>query len=606
MRRFFPPIRHLSGRITLYFSIVFIVAFSVLILVTGRLFTDKLTAEINIVMEQKLGLAGTMLDHSLSEIKSLHFSLINNPVIQREMRLLNVHDSKENPSDIIAVKDEINRIVDRSANVRSAFAISLDLDILNPIYAAKPYNSVVTDNPEFGFFLSSQLTGRFSAPSTFPIQMKAPEYGDRNTITYFGHYYDQDTYEDLGYIAINLTRYSIFNEIERLFSGSFERIYVADENDSIVMQTVPFSDSAVPAAFKDAAQGEVVRLDGHPFAAFSHTLGNYPNWRIIGLVNYQNILTPIRQLYTIVILASAMVLILVILTSFSISRRITGPICSLSAAMIDVGKGGWPEVKEQRPADEMGELVKGFNSMVGSLHHLTDTLVAQQEEKKKIEVAMVQSQLDLLQSQINPHFIHNTLNTMKYMATKEGADELADLIVSFNSLLRTSMSQKNMMITMLEEADNLYNYIKIQRKRYDVEFEFYCDISGSSQDILIPKLILQPLVENSLFHGILPNGGGKIAVSARTGEGRLWINVWDNGAGIPPEKLNLIINGMLPNSSSYNQIGLKNVNERLVLNYGESSRLVIDSEISRGTSIGFSIPVDIDFPDDIRQLEDEI
>lgn len=584
-------IRYLNTRITLYFSLVFLFALLILVTVTSRLFTDKLTMEMNMVMQQKLDLASTILEHSLAEIKALHFSLIDNPVLQFHMQQLKANDDfSDNIDEIILIKDEINRTIERNANVRSAFAISLNREILNPIYTVEPYNSIVKSNKEFDYFLNSHLNGRFSAPSTFPIQVSNPQYNELNTITYFGRYYNNHTYEELGYIAINLTKYSIFNEIETLFSGAFERIYVIDENNSTILETVPFSSENLAILHDDYEQGEIIRIDGHPFAAFSRTLSNYPNWRILGFVNFQNIYTPIRHLYTTVFLVSIAVMFVMILISFSISRRVTDPIRSLRAAMIEVGKGGWPKVEELNSGDEISDLVKGFNSMVDSLRKLNEAIKAEQEEKKKIEVAMIQSQLDLLQSQINPHFIHNTLNTMKYMAKKEGADELADLIVSFNSLLRASMSQNYMFATVLEEVENINNYIKIQRKRYDVIFEFYCDISDSSRDILIPKLILQPLVENSLFHGIIPNGGGRIVVSTRTAEGRLWVNVWDNGTGIPPEKLELIVNGILPNSSSYNKIGLKNVNERLILNYGYCSRLVIDSQVGKGTSINFSIP----------------
>jgi len=153
-------------------------------------------------------------------------------------------------------------------------------------------------------------------------------------------------------------------------------------------------------------------------------------------------------------------------------------------------------------------------------------------------------------------------------------------------------------------AGNLYNYIKIQRERYDTDLDFSCDISENAKGVMIPLLILQPHVENALFHGIVPKGSGKIKVSARTAEGRIWLTVWDNGAGVFPEILDRTMHGIDKISYVYNQIGLANVSERLVINYGESSRLVIQSEVGVGTSIGFSFKVDIGSVDDMGDFTD--
>ena len=556
-------------------------------------------------MQHRLNLANNMLDNSLYEIKALHFSLINDPVLQQLMKEQKTNNGKLTLNDLVKMETEMNRIGYHNANVRSIIAISCSGKVIDPIYGVAPYTSIVNGNPEFQYFLSSQLSGRFSVPSTFPMQIKNPDYSDCNTITYFGHYSDRETYEDLGYIAINLTKYSIFNEFDRQFSESFDRAYVTDENRNIVLETAPLSISDLPTLRADYKQGTIVKLDNRPYAVFSLHLSNYPNWRIVGFMDYQSILSPVNKMYFTIFIVTGILLLLIIFISFSISQHITKPIGLLGSAMDKVGHGAWLEVEPLDTKDEISRLFDGFNNMVRSLHRLTKTISDEEKAKKKIEVAMVQSKLDLLQSQINPHFIHNTLNTIKFMAKKEGNDELADLITSFNALLRTSMSQNNMMITMLEEADNLYNYIKIQMHRYDVDLEFKCDISKNASGVLIPKLILQPLVENSLFYGIIPKGSGKIVVSARTGDGRLWINVWDNGAGIPPDKLALILSDDMPKARGYNQIGLANVNERLELNYGASSHIVVQSELGKGTSVGFSIPIDDSFSDDSVYHEEQ-
>jgi two-component system sensor histidine kinase YesM len=140
------------------------------------------------------------------------------------------------------------------------------------------------------------------------------------------------------------------------------------------------------------------------------------------------------------------------------------------------------------------------------------------------------------------------------------------------------------------EIENLHHYLNIQLKRYDVELAFLVDAPEDTLSIEVPKLLLQPLVENSLFHGILPLGKGTIKLVARLAEGRLWITLIDDGAGIPPDVLDKLLMGAPPNARGYNQIGLNNVNDRLKLYYGPSSHLVIESREMHGTAIGFSVP----------------
>jgi len=597
-------IKHVSARITLYFSITVIFAFVILGIVIGQLISDRFTAEVDLVVEQKLGLGEALLDNSLTEIKSMYFSLIDSPTLQAQMVKQNKSGGEVNLDDLMAIKSEIERVeLSRSANVRSIFMVSHG-KILDPIYAAEPYRRIIDDNPEFDLFLSSQLTGRFSAPSTFPMQITNPEYKDKNTITYFGRYYDQDSYEDLGYVAINLTQYSIFNEMGKLFFDSSAQTFVVDENNNILFESSPLIEGEQTFLSRDFVQGGQVKMDGKTYLTYTKQLSSYPSWRIVVFMDYQEVASPINNIFAIILLVALFVLGAVVLVSFSISQKITTPIRAINRAMKITGRGEWPEKLTSDTEDEISSLIIGFNAMVASLNTLTTELVVEQDAKKKIEVAMVQSKLDLLQSQINPHFIHNTLNTMKYMAIKADAGNLADIISSFNSLLRTSMSQNNMMITVMEEVDNLYNYIKIQQERYDADLDFSCDISESAKGIMIPKLILQPLVENALFHGIVPKGSGKIKVSARTAEGRIWLTVWDNGAGISPDILNRIVHGIEKISYGYNQIGLANVSERLVLNYGESSRLAIQSEVGVGTSIGFSFKIEIGSADDMGGFTD--
>ncbi len=584
-------IKRLSIRITLYFSITVVIAFLIFSLIIASFFTDKLTAEMDLVVGQKMNMAESLLSSSLNEIKSVHFSLIDNYSLQKLIKEQNGREEEISLERMVSVKKEFERIRhNKNSYIRSIFLINNDGKILDPIYATEPYNWIVSNNPEYDRFLESHLSGRFSTANSFPMSQKKDGDNRNLTITYFGQFYDRENYNVLGSIAINVTQSSVFNEINKLFQAYDGLTYVIDENNNIVFENKRINiDKDIFS--KEYGQGERLKINNKLYQAYTRQISFYPNWKIVEFVDYEQIAKPILRINLTILIAAVIVLLVVVLASFSISQTITTPITQLNFAMDSAGRGEWPEHLHIETNDEMKTLVDGFNAMVISLKRLTKQVISEQEAKKKIEVAMVKSQLELLQSQINPHFIHNTLNTMKYLAQKAGAKHLADVITSFNSLLRASMSQENMMNTVLEEINNLNNYIKIQLERYDVMLEFVCDISEESKTLLIPKLILQPLVENSLFHGIVPIGKGKICVNTRVSHGRMWISVWDNGAGMPEDKIEDIISGKEINRRGYNQIGLSNVSERLVLNYGDLSRLVIVSQVGKGTTISFSIPI---------------
>lgn len=166
------------------------------------------------------------------------------------------------------------------------------------------------------------------------------------------------------------------------------------------------------------------------------------------------------------------------------------------------------------------------------------------------------------------------------------------MIVAFNTLLRTSMSNGNDFITVTEEIDNMNHYLEIQKQRYDSKISIQCYVLDDMDFVMIPKLILQPLVENSLFHGIIPKGEGTILISFSRQGSYLLVSVSDNGVGIPQEKQKTILQKKDHSQRGYTNIGLPNVNERLKMYYGQDCQLHILSSSEFGTFISFLVPIE--------------
>lgn len=584
-----PKIKHLNMRMTIYFSTAMVTALIIIVISISQTFSDKLIAEMNVVINQKINLITAILNSTLDEIKALQFSVINDKNINAFMRTQAIAGGLDKNS-LETLQQDLSYYKQRHTIVTSIFVIGNNDKILDPLYSVNAFKWITGTN-DFVTLKKTKSLGVFSSPNPFPLTTYKPNSFENDNITYFGQYYDYSDYKYLGYVAVNLRRNSIFSEIDPLSKETFDFSCIINSNNEIVQifgDNTSQSFLTVQNYLKD--RNQVVKVDGNNYLLYTQSIKSNPKWTFVGLIKYQQITSKLMQIYKTVFFVSILVLLMVIFISFYIASRITFPIKKLSKSMDLLGKGIWPEEIKSRTDDEIKDLVLGFNKLVVDIQNLTEDILDEQDEKKKFELSMLKFQLESLQSQINPHFIHNTLNTMNYMAKKAGATELEETITAFNSLLRSSISQTNSFITAIEEVDNLKNYINIQKHRYDINIDFTCEVDDDARYALLPKLLLQPLVENSLFHGIVPKRGGKIIVSIRKENNFVHLCVEDDGAGMKEEEMQLVLEGKTPNPKGFSSMGLSNVNERLALYYSSESRLKIVSSPNNGTKIYFSIP----------------
>lgn len=249
-----------------------------------------------------------------------------------------------------------------------------------------------------------------------------------------------------------------------------------------------------------------------------------------------------------------------------------------------------PVMKEDKIQAILDFITKLADMMVSTGYKQIQQLI-QKEEIHKLEVKAVEAQLNLLQSQINPHFIHNTLNTVSYLALKHNAKDIKDLITSFNILLRSSMSIDTVFISIEEELECVRSYLNIQKYRYDDIFDFSYEASEELRKCIIPKLILQPLIENALLHGIIPKEErGVISVAFKKIKQNIKITVSDNGVGMDEDLTKLINRHNKKYKEGFNNIGLSNVIKRLHLYFGNQYPFDINSAVGIGTVVTFFIP----------------
>ena len=277
-----------------------------------------------------------------------------------------------------------------------------------------------------------------------------------------------------------------------------------------------------------------------------------------------------------------------VLSAWAISRSIYNPIKQLHDVTTTITKDDLQVFMTRDNVDEITELGMSFNIMIGRIRDLLDSKISEQENLKKAE-------LRALQAQINPHFLYNTLDTIIWMAEAQKTDQVIEIVSALSSFFRISLSKGRDWITIGEEIERIKNYLTIQKMRYRDILDYRIEIEAGVEKNTILKLILQPLVENALYHGIKnKRGGGTIIVRAQQKNAdEILLEVADNGIGFTPEKLAQLQaeladdSGEIKLESGY---AIGNVNRRIRLYYGKQYGLAVTSEYSTGTCASLVIP----------------
>ncbi|MDO4261292.1 MAG: sensor histidine kinase [Eubacteriales bacterium] len=281
----------------------------------------------------------------------------------------------------------------------------------------------------------------------------------------------------------------------------------------------------------------------------------------------------------------------ILLGALLINRRIVSgiaePISRLCEFTKQAGRGDFAVRAQDDGVDELTVLNQGFNQMVERIGHLVEGIRVEQLNLRATE-------LKLLQAQINPHFLYNTLDTIIWLAEAGQTEQVVSMVSTLSSFFRTTLSKGRDYISVQEEETHIRSYLTIQQFRYRDILEYEIDIPEELYEYQILKLTLQPLVENALYHGIKNKRGlGHIRVAGRREGDRLAFTVRDNGVGMEPERLEHVrrlINGELKEEDVPSGFGLFNVNQRLRLNYGAEYGLLLSSEYGEWTEICAVIP----------------
>lgn len=288
-----------------------------------------------------------------------------------------------------------------------------------------------------------------------------------------------------------------------------------------------------------------------------------------------------RTMYQILFLLIAVSLMLCLVVSARMSASLAFPVGQLNEAMEEVQEGRLDTRIPSGRMDEFGQLSRNFNTMTKELKRYMEKQVSQQKELNDVSIAMMQAQL-------NPHFLYNTLDTMKWVAKANHIPEIATLASKLAKILRTSISREQF-ITLKEEIQLVECYVEIQKIRFSGKFHFEYQLPEELKQHPVPKLVIQPIVENAVIHGLEDCEEGHIQVIVYESEGRLCIDVADDGCGISQEMIDCLKNRNWEQMSGH--IGFFNVDRIIRLHYGEEYGLKVRRRASGGTRITIEMPL---------------
>ena len=311
---------------------------------------------------------------------------------------------------------------------------------------------------------------------------------------------------------------------------------------------------------------------------------NKTGWTVVGCMSISELLRKSSQAQSIYVLIAAALMIVALIFSSFLAKGFTYPIQRLRDSMARVQEGDFNGADVEIDSDnEIGSLTRSFNVMTHRIQDLMEQNVKDQEAKRK-------SELKALQSQINPHFLYNTLDSIIWMAEGKKYEEVVLMTASLARLLRQSISNEDEVVPISREVEYAKGYLTIQKMRYKDKLEFQIDVEPSILNIPLIKLVLQPIIENAIYHGLkYKESKGLLLVKGFMKDGNAVLKVIDDGVGMDEETLAHIYDRHKVNYHS-NGVGVYNVQKRLKLYYGENYGITYESEQGVGTTATITIP----------------
>ena len=568
----------IQSSIFMYFTVTAIIAIALISLIIFQRFTNSLNATI---IEENSGIVGQLgesvdsyLRNAMKVSDSIYYNVIkntdiSNDDIKRGMNLIYVNN--DNMIDDIALISGKGELIESMPALRLKDNSNvLEKDFFKKSMAESEYIN-------FSMPHIRDLFDRNESSYSWVISLsRAVEVTDEGKATQ-------------ALLLINLN-YMYFEEIfSNVNLGNGGYVYLTNDSGDIIWH--PKQNEIYSGRFKEENKYAATLKDGITVENLSgknltlnvRTIG-YTGWKLVGVTPSAALgVDGIKFRFFVLFVADLFLFLLAMINAF-ISDKISNPIKSLDGSVREIESGNLNVEIVPSGSYEVEHLGKSIKNMLGRIKVLMSDLVAEHNAKRK-------SEFDTLQSQINPHFLYNTLDIIVWMIENENSDKAVNIVTALAKFFRISLSKGKNIITVKDEVEHVRNYLMIQNMRFKNRFEYSIDVDEKVLSYSSLKLMLQPLVENAIYHGMESmDGDGEIDVKVFKEDDSLYFTITDNGLGMSEDMVETLLSKDFVTSKKGSGIGVKNVNERIKLYFGSEYGLKVESEPDEGTKITIHLP----------------
>lgn len=414
--------------------------------------------------------------------------------------------------------------------------------------------------------------------------------GQQSVVAAVSTIYDVDSLQKIGYFLLTYHEEALYKVYSQIKLNEQGELFIIDSHGQIIssrhkelIHHTP-TESYLQKIITSGDTGDFADDIDDKQQIVSYQRIQNTDWKIVSIIPTARYSEQSIMLQQWMIILFVVVALITIILGYYLSVSISRPIRQLSSIMKNTERENWSISFNYPSRDEIGILSMNFNRMIARIHYLINQVYEEERLRQ-------QSQLKFLMFQINPHFLFNTLETMNWMARIEGVPEVGKLSKALGDLMREGIKGKDF-ITLSEELESVKKYIYIQKVRYVDKFEMQYDIDPTVLSVIVPRFILQPIIENAIVHGLeMQMENGHICIHAYESEDTLVLSIADDGLGMSSVQLETLRHYLEnPSDSTLSGIGLLNVHQRIQLHYGEEYGLRINSTEDQGTTIILHIP----------------
>lgn len=422
-----------------------------------------------------------------------------------------------------------------------------------------------------------------------PYEDKQIDISNRTVISLVRKIVDLSSFKEIGIIVIEINMNEMFaNHLKYIGQDTGSNIFILNEDGKIIYNNINENEinknfePQIFARINNIKFGSLQEKFNGKSSLITFYTSSFTDWKVVNITSRNELIKGIDTVRNNSVFVGIILIVVAFAFSLIISNGIVNPIRKLKKMIGKIEEGNFDNTIDVVQRDEIGMLTLSFNRMSQRLKELISQIYTKEEEKRKAEIVA-------LQAQINPHFTYNTLGVIKQMAVIHKAKGITKMLESLIDLLQASARYREEFITVEEELKLIKSYIYIQETRYCGKFIVDYDYEETALECKTLNLVLQPIIENAIFHGINnKNGIGKILISVKIFNSSLQYVIEDDGIGMTQDQIDKVF---YEDKSNFERIGVYNVNKRIKLYFGDNYGVTINSCSNEGTKVMITIPL---------------